>query len=80
MLNDKVILITGGTGSFGKKFIEVVFERYNPKKVIIYSRDEYKQFVVKNIFSKNYITYFNSKFCFYEYVLQYDSCIIDNIS
>jgi len=37
-------LITGGTGSFGKKFIETVLDRYNPKKVIVYSRDELKQF------------------------------------
>ena len=44
MLNDKTILITGGTGSFGKKFIETVFNRYKPKKVIVYSRDELKQF------------------------------------
>ncbi len=50
MLNDKSILITGGTGSFGKKFIEMIFEQYNPKRVIIYSRDEYKQFLVKNEF------------------------------
>lgn len=47
MLNDKTILVTGGTGSFGKKFMEMVFERYNPKKVIIYSRDEFKQSVMK---------------------------------
>ena len=47
MLNDKTILITGGTGSFGKKFLEMIFARYNPKKVIIYSRDEYKQSVMK---------------------------------
>ena len=47
MLNDKTILITGGTGSFGKKFLEMIFERYEPKKVIIYSRDEYKQSVMK---------------------------------
>ena len=44
MLNNKVILITGGTGSFGKKFIDVVLKRFNPKKLIIYSRDEQKQF------------------------------------
>jgi len=44
MLNNKSILITGGTGSFGKKFVETVFQRYNPKKLIIYSRDELKQF------------------------------------
>ncbi len=44
MLNDKTILVTGGTGSFGKKFISTVLKRYTPKKIIIYSRDELKQF------------------------------------
>jgi UDP-N-acetylglucosamine 4,6-dehydratase/5-epimerase len=44
MLNNKSILITGGTGSFGKKFIKTVLERYNPEKIIVYSRDELKQF------------------------------------
>lgn len=48
MLNGKNILITGGTGSFGKKFLEMIFARYNPAKVIIYSRDEYKQSVMKS--------------------------------
>lgn len=52
MLNDKSILITGGTGSFGKKFIEMIFGRFNPARVIIYSRDEYKQFLVKNMLDK----------------------------
>lgn len=47
MLSGKTILITGGTGSFGKKFLEMIFERYQPKKVIIYSRDEFKQSVMK---------------------------------
>lgn len=47
MLNNKTILITGGTGSFGKKFLEMIFAKYNPKKVIIYSRDEFKQSVMK---------------------------------
>ena len=47
MLNDKTILITGGTGSFGKKFLEMIFAKYEPKKVIIYSRDEFKQSVMK---------------------------------
>lgn len=47
MLNGKNILITGGTGSFGKKFLEMIFQRYNPNKVIIYSRDEFKQSVMK---------------------------------
>lgn len=48
MLNGKTVLITGGTGSFGKKFLEKIFCEYNPKKVIIYSRDEYKQSVMKS--------------------------------
>lgn len=47
MLNNKTILITGGTGSFGKKFLDMIFAKYNPKKVIIYSRDEFKQSVMK---------------------------------
>ena len=47
MLNDKTILITGGTGSFGKKFLEMIFKKNNPKKVIIYSRDEFKQSVMR---------------------------------
>ncbi|MBQ3601534.1 MAG: UDP-N-acetylglucosamine 4,6-dehydratase (inverting) [Lachnospiraceae bacterium] len=48
MLNNKTILITGGTGSFGKKCLQMIFQRYNPKKVIIYSRDEFKQYNMKN--------------------------------
>ena len=50
MLNDKTILITGGTGSFGKKFTKRVLSEYNPKKIIIYSRDEYKQFLMQRQF------------------------------
>ena len=50
MLNNKTILITGGTGSFGQKFTEMVFERYSPKKVIIYSRDEFKQDLMRKKF------------------------------
>jgi UDP-N-acetylglucosamine 4,6-dehydratase len=44
MLNGKTVLITGGTGSFGKRFTDVVLNRYKPKKLIIFSRDELKQF------------------------------------
>ncbi|MEN9491003.1 MAG: hypothetical protein RJA63_1452 [Pseudomonadota bacterium] len=44
MLNDKSILITGGTGSFGRCFVRTLLERYKPKRVIVYSRDELKQF------------------------------------
>ncbi len=46
MLNQKTILITGGTGSFGNAFTEYVLTHYKPKKIIIYSRDEYKQFLM----------------------------------
>lgn len=52
MLNGKTILITGGTGSFGNAFTEYVLEHYSPKKIIIYSRDEYKQFIMANKFKK----------------------------
>ncbi len=52
MLNDKSILITGGTGSFGKAFTKYVLTHYNPKKVIIYSRDEFKQFNMANDFKE----------------------------
>ena len=44
LFDDKTILITGGTGSFGKKYVETLLHRYNPKKIIIFSRDELKQF------------------------------------
>ena len=43
MLENKTILVTGGTGSFGNTFVPMTLEKYNPKKIIIYSRDEMKQ-------------------------------------
>ncbi|SVB38516.1 uncharacterized protein METZ01_LOCUS191370, partial [marine metagenome] len=43
MLNGKSILVTGGTGSFGQRFIKTLLDRYEPNRVIIYSRDEWKQ-------------------------------------
>lgn len=52
MLNNKVILVTGGTGSFGKSFTRYVLENYNPRKIIIYSRDEFKQFMMQNEFKE----------------------------
>ncbi len=52
MLKGKTILITGGTGSFGKKFTERVFGKYNPAKIIIYSRDEYQQYIMRKEFRK----------------------------
>lgn len=48
MLNGKTILITGGTGSFGNHFTQYVLKNYKPKKIIIYSRDEFKQFHMQN--------------------------------
>ena len=50
MLNNKSILVTGGTGSFGKKFVKTVLNIYKPKKVIVYSRDELKQFEMQQEF------------------------------
>lgn len=50
LLDGKSILVTGGTGSFGNAFTEYVLEHYNPKKIIIFSRDEYKQFKMRNKF------------------------------
>jgi UDP-N-acetylglucosamine 4,6-dehydratase (inverting) len=49
-MDGKTILITGGTGSFGKKFIETILKRFSPKKIIIYSRDELKQFEMQQDF------------------------------
>ncbi|HOS83940.1 MAG TPA: polysaccharide biosynthesis protein, partial [Bacteroidales bacterium] len=52
MLNNKSILITGGTGSFGKKFVETVLAKYpDIKRLVIYSRDELKQFEMAQQFS-----------------------------
>lgn len=48
-LDDKSILVTGGTGSFGKKFIRTILERYSPKKIIVFSRDELKQFEMQHM-------------------------------
>lgn len=50
MLNNKTILITGGTGSFGNHFTEYALKHYKPRKIIIYSRDEFKQFNMANKF------------------------------
>ena len=58
MFNDKTILITGGTGSFGKQAVQTILEQYQPKKVIIYSRDELKQFEMAQIFDAPCMRYF----------------------
>ena len=53
MFNNKSILITGGTGSFGQKFTEVLLKRFNAKKIVIYSRDEFKQYEMQLKFKNN---------------------------
>lgn len=53
MLNHKSILITGGTGSFGKAFTRYILENYDPKKIIIYSRDEFKQSIMRLEFQEH---------------------------
>ena len=58
LFNDKSILITGGTGSFGKKFIEIVLKKYTPKKIIVFSRDELKQFEMQQNFHQPCMRYF----------------------
>ena len=50
MLNNKTILITGGTGSFGKEFIKIVLQKYKPARLIVFSRDELKQFEMRSKF------------------------------
>jgi UDP-N-acetylglucosamine 4,6-dehydratase/5-epimerase len=61
MFNGRNVLITGGTGSFGKKFIQLVLQRYKPKKLIVFSRDELKQFEMQqkwNVKDHSCIRYF----------------------
>jgi UDP-N-acetylglucosamine 4,6-dehydratase len=58
MFNDKSILITGGTGSFGKQYVRTLLERYQPKRLIIYSRDELKQSEMAQEFSQECMRYF----------------------
>jgi UDP-N-acetylglucosamine 4,6-dehydratase len=58
MLNNKTILITGGTGSFGKKFIEMIVANFKPKKIIVFSRDEMKQYEMQKKFNHPALRYF----------------------
>ncbi|TLD97840.1 UDP-N-acetylglucosamine 4,6-dehydratase (inverting) [Helicobacter jaachi] len=58
MVDSKTILVTGGTGSFGKKFVERVLKQHNPKKIIIYSRDELKQYEMAQVFKDKRMRYF----------------------
>jgi UDP-N-acetylglucosamine 4,6-dehydratase/5-epimerase len=58
MFNDKAILITGGTGSFGKQYVRTILGRYRPRKLIIYSRDELKQFEMQQDFPEGCMRFF----------------------
>jgi UDP-N-acetylglucosamine 4,6-dehydratase len=58
MFDNKNILITGGTGSFGKLYVKTLLERFKPKKIIIYSRDELKQFEMQQVFNQPCMRYF----------------------
>ena len=58
MFNNKNILITGGTGSFGKKYTEIILSKYKPNKIIIFSRDELKQYEMAQQFDNECMRYF----------------------
>ncbi len=58
MLQGKTILITGGTGSFGKAFVKKALKEYNPKKIIVYSRDEFKQYQMMQLFPSDKLRFF----------------------
>jgi UDP-N-acetylglucosamine 4,6-dehydratase (inverting) len=53
MLDNSVVLITGGTGSFGRKFVQMTLERFNPKKIIIFSRDEMNQWEMAKLYDQD---------------------------
>jgi len=58
LLDGKSILVTGGTGSFGKKFINYLLEHYNPRRIIVFSRDELKQYEMAQEFNSSRLRFF----------------------
>jgi UDP-N-acetylglucosamine 4,6-dehydratase/5-epimerase len=58
MFNDKVVLITGGTGSFGRRYVQTILGRYRPRKLIVFSRDELKQFEMQQEFPQECMRFF----------------------
>ena len=58
MFNDKSIMITGGTGSFGKRYVKTIIERYKPRRLIVFSRDELKQYEMQQEFNGPQMRYF----------------------
>jgi len=84
-VNGQTILITGGTGSFGQKLIKILFTHFQPKKVIVFSRDEFKQHIMLTEFGFNKETYPNLYFAIgdvrnydriYQVIKQYDVNIV----
>ena len=58
MFNDKSVLVTGGTGSFGRRYVRTLLERYEPKRLVVYSRDELKQFEMEQQYNDDCMRYF----------------------
>jgi UDP-N-acetylglucosamine 4,6-dehydratase len=58
MLDDKSVLVTGGTGSFGRQFVRAVLERYKPRRLVVFSRDELKQFEMQQQFTAPCMRFF----------------------
>ena len=58
MFNNKSILITGGTGSFGKRFVKRILSEYSPQRLIVFSRDELKQYEMAQEFNASCMRYF----------------------
>ena len=75
MFNNKSILITGGTGSFGYEFVNFVVNNYKPKRLVVYSRDELKQYEMRQKFN---VTDFN--FLRYFCIFYNSICFLSNIT
>ena len=58
MFNDRTLLVTGGTGSFGRRFVATVLDRYKPRRLIVFSRDELKQYEMSQAFTNECMRYF----------------------
>src|SRR5215472_2619420 len=58
MFDDKAILITGGTGSFGRECVRILLKRHRPRRLIVYSRDELKQYEMAQEFNQECMRYF----------------------
>jgi UDP-N-acetylglucosamine 4,6-dehydratase len=58
MFDDKAILVTGGTGSFGRRFVRTVLQKYKPRRVVVFSRDELKQYEMQQEYDSNVLRYF----------------------